>query len=55
MTACERVGDVNSLSRAFRSFQQEEHVPANETIYGSAISCRRMAKEPQRAMGFLQK
>jgi hypothetical protein len=35
--------------------QQEEHVTANEIIYGAAISCCRKAKEQQLAMGLFQK
>jgi pentatricopeptide repeat domain-containing protein 1 len=57
MTACERVGDMNCVTRAFRLLKQEksDHLTANEIIYGAAISCCRKAKEPQRARGLLQK
>lgn len=54
MTACERVGDVQSSSIAFRKME-EDGITANEVIYGAAISCCRKANEPQRALWLLKK
>jgi pentatricopeptide repeat protein len=59
MTACERVGNVEYASRAFRKLKEEEeeqqHIAPNEIIYGAAISCCRKAKEPERALLLLKK
>jgi pentatricopeptide repeat domain-containing protein 1 len=54
MTACERVGCVQSASKAFR-MMREDNIEPNEIIYGAAISCCRKAKEPQRAVLLLKK
>ena len=70
MTACERVGDVEAASKVFRMVKEEdsrksirydkcsneqEHLKANEIIYGAAISCCRKAHEPERALLLLRK
>ena len=71
MTACERVGDVEAASKVFRMVKEEEgksttgggddgsedqeHLRANEIIYGAAISCCRKAREPERALLLLRK
>jgi pentatricopeptide repeat protein len=54
MTACERVGNVQAASRVFQLLK-EDHVPANEIIYGAAISCVRKAGESERAFLLLRK
>eukprot|EP00536_Pseudo-nitzschia_multiseries_P003207 jgi/Psemu1/185311/e_gw1.48.148.1 len=54
MTACERIGCVESASKAFR-MMREDGIKPNEIIYGAAISCCRKAKEPKRALLLLRK
>jgi pentatricopeptide repeat protein len=54
MTACERVGCVESVSAVFRSMKADGIAP-NEIIYGAAISCCRKAGESERALLLLRK
>jgi pentatricopeptide repeat protein len=57
MTAREQVGDVKyvTVTRPFQLLKQEENLTGNAVIYAVAISCCRKAKDPDRAMGLLQK
>lgn len=54
MTACERVGCVESASKVFRKLKEDGFEP-NEIVYGAAISCCRKAKQSERAMLLLKK
>jgi len=54
MTACERQGCVDSISKVFRMMKEDDIEP-NEIIYGAAISCCRKAKESGRALFLLRK
>eukprot|EP00980_Cylindrotheca_fusiformis_P000079 scaffold19_cov114-Cylindrotheca_fusiformis.AAC.26 len=54
MTACERVGCLESVSQVFRKMREDEISP-NEIIYGAAISCCRKSKQSERALLLLRK
>jgi pentatricopeptide repeat domain-containing protein 1 len=54
MTACERVGCVEGMSKVFRKLKEDEIVP-NEIIYGAAISCLRKSRQSERALLLLRK
>jgi len=54
MTACERIGCVDSASIVFRKLKEDDFVP-NEIIYGAAISCCRKAKQSERSVLLLKK
>jgi pentatricopeptide repeat domain-containing protein 1 len=54
VTACERVGSVEDLSKVFKLMKQDGLHP-NEIIYGAAISCCRKAGEPERALLLFRK
>jgi pentatricopeptide repeat protein len=54
MTACERVGCIDGVSKVFRMMKEDEIMP-NEIIYGAAISCCRKAKQSERALLLLRK
>lgn len=54
MTACERTGNVDALSKIFR-LMKEDDIEPNEIIYGAAISCCRKANQPERTLLLLRK
>jgi pentatricopeptide repeat protein len=54
ITACERVGSIDGVSKVF-SMMRDAEVEPNEIIFGAAISTCRKAREPERAMLLLRK
>jgi pentatricopeptide repeat domain-containing protein 1 len=55
MTACERVGSMEAVSKVFKLMKDDSDVHANEIIYGAAISACRKAADPERSFLLLRK